>query len=110
MFEPVSRLSAIRYGAFASCSALSSIAIPSSVETLAECCFAECQSLRTVTFESGSNLSTVEPQVFPLCPSISSICIPASLRAVFREYQGILNIIPGEPNGVCATETAAHND
>ena len=47
------------YGAFLNCTALTSIEIPASVETIEATAFKGCSSLATVTFEKGSQLKTI---------------------------------------------------
>lgn len=47
------------YGAFSYCTALTSIEIPASVETIGASAFKGCSSLATVTFENGSQLKTI---------------------------------------------------
>ena len=47
------------YGAFSDCTALTSIEIPASVETIKASAFKGCSSLATVTFENGSQLKTI---------------------------------------------------
>ena len=47
------------YGAFSYCTALTSIEIPASVETIGASAFQNCSSLATVTFEKGSQLKTI---------------------------------------------------
>ena len=47
------------YGAFSDCTALTSIEIPASVETIEAAAFKGCSSLATVTFEKGSQLKTI---------------------------------------------------
>ena len=47
------------YGAFSYCTALTSIEIPASVETIEAAAFLFCSSLATVTFEKGSQLKTI---------------------------------------------------
>ena len=47
------------HGAFSNCTALTSIEIPASVETIEAAAFAFCSSLKTVTFEKGSKLTTI---------------------------------------------------
>jgi hypothetical protein len=54
--------------------------IPSSVETIGEFCFRECQSLSDLTFEAGSAISHIGNLAFTDCWSLPSICIPAGLR------------------------------
>ena len=46
-------------GTFADCTALTSIEIPASVETIEAAAFWGCSSLATVTFEKGSQLKTI---------------------------------------------------
>jgi hypothetical protein len=42
----------------------------------------QCESLSTVTFESGSKLSSIDKSAFQYCRSLSSICIPSSVEKV----------------------------
>ena len=62
-FEKESQLKTIGgdyyYGAFSDCTALTSIEIPASVETIGNTAFSDCSSLATVTFEKGSRLKTI---------------------------------------------------
>jgi hypothetical protein len=75
-FERDSKLSVMDCAAFANCSYLSSICIPSSLETLGQSCFYRCESLSMVTFESGSLRCDMGSSVFLQCSSLSSIRIP----------------------------------
>ena len=62
-FEKESQLKTIGgdyyYGAFSDCTALTSIEIPASVETIEASAFMNCSSLTTITFEKGSQLKTI---------------------------------------------------
>ena len=99
-FEKGSQLKTIRggyygssyYGAFSNCSALTSIEIPASVETIEAATFKGCSSLATVTFEKGSQLKTIGGGyyyydyydyygAFSDCP-LTSIEIPASVETI----------------------------
>ena len=78
------------YGVFSDCTALTSIEIPASVETIEAAAFKDCSSLATVTFENGSQLKTIgggysEPNyygVFSDCTALTSIEIPASVETI----------------------------
>ena len=78
------------YGAFADCTALTSIEIPASVETIEATAFKGCSSLATVTFEKGSQLKTIGGGyyyhyyygVFSDCTALKSIEIPASVETI----------------------------
>ncbi len=77
------------YGAFSNCTALTSIEIPASVETIEAAAFKGCSQLATVTFEKGSQLKTISGSyidnnyhgAFSNC-SITSIEIPASVETI----------------------------
>ena len=78
------------YGAFLDCTALTSIEIPASVETIEATAFKGCYSLATVTFEKGSQLKTIGGGyyyhyyygVFSDCTALKSIEIPASVETI----------------------------
>jgi len=84
------------YGTFSDCSALTSIEIPASVETIEATAFQGCSSLTTVTFEKGSQLKTIEGGyysssyygpfyyygTFSDCSALTSIEIPASVETI----------------------------
>ena len=78
------------YGAFSDCTALTSIEIPASVETIEAAAFKDCSSLATVTFENGSQLKTIGGGnshsyyygAFSYCSSLTSIEIPASVETI----------------------------
>ena len=78
------------YGVFSDCTALTSIEIPASVETIEAAAFFYCSSLATVTFENGSQLKTIGGGnshsyyygAFSYCSSLTSIEIPASVETI----------------------------
>ena len=75
------------YGVFSDCTALTSIEIPASVETIEAAAFKGCSSLATVTFENGSQLKTIEggypsSGTFADCTALTSIEIPASVETI----------------------------
>jgi hypothetical protein len=75
------------------------IRIPSSVETLGEECFARCESLATVTFESDSKLSQIHNKAIDRCSSLAAIWIPRSLETILGEYGRYLRFIVGPEDG-----------
>ena len=78
------------YGAFSDCTALTSIEIPASVETIEATAFKSCSSLTTVTFEKGSQLKTIGGGyssdyyygAFSDCKTLKAIEIPASVETI----------------------------
>jgi hypothetical protein len=76
------------------------ICIPSSVEKIGRDCFVGCQSLSTITFESGSQLSSLSEYAFWSCLSLSSIFCPSSLQTILADYQAVLKLLAaGVPEG-----------
>ena len=88
-FEKESQLKTIGgdyyYGAFSDCTALTSIEIPASVETIGNTAFSDCSSLATVTFEKGSRLKTIGNNAYYRCISLTSIEIPASVETIEKK-------------------------
>ena len=88
-FEKESQLKTIGgdyyYGAFSDCTALTSIEIPASVETIGNTAFKHCSSLATVTFEKGSRLKTIGNNAYYRCTSLTSIEIPASVETIEKK-------------------------
>ena len=89
------------YGAFSYCTALTSIEIPASVETIEAAAFISCSSLATVTFENGSQLKTIgggsySSGAFSDCTALTSIEIPASVEtieaAAFKDCSSLTSI------------------
>ena len=77
------------YGAFANCTALTSIEIPANVEIIEEAAFKNCTALTTVTFENNSSLKcgatydySYYGGAFSDCISLISIEIPASVETI----------------------------
>ncbi len=90
-----------RYGAFAFCTSLREIEIPSSVETIEECAFIGCTNLSSVNFEQDSRLTHLKGGYaykkygskiyyeakstfgcFQDCVSLLSICIPSNVEVI----------------------------
>ena len=83
------------YGAFSYCTALTSIEIPASVETIGASAFKGCSKLATVTFEKESQLKIIGGGygysysgtfyyygAFSDCTALKSIEIPASVETI----------------------------
>lgn len=79
----------INYGAFTDCTALKSIEIPASVETIDVSAFLGCSQLKTVSFESNSKLKEIGGAsmqyphgAFTDCITLSAIEIPTSVTKI----------------------------
>jgi hypothetical protein len=59
----------------------SAIEIGNNIEILGSYCFASCESLSSITFESNSHLTRIESFTFP-CSSLQSIVIPRNVQFI----------------------------
>jgi hypothetical protein len=75
-------LESIGQYAFAGCLALESITLPKTVETLAVGAFVGCTRLKSVVFEDGSVLTEINQNTFNSCSALESIAIPTSVKTV----------------------------
>ena len=66
--------------AFAQCTQLKSVSIPSNVKEVADCAFWGCSSLSTVTLAEG--IEEIGPSAFEGCGSLTSIKLPNTLKAI----------------------------
>ena len=66
--------------AFLNCSSLASITIPASVTTIGYDAFSDCQSLTSITIPYG--VTTIGYSAFAYCSSITSIIVPASVTSI----------------------------
>ena len=73
-------LQTIGQSAFAYCTSLERITIPSTVTDIGNCAFGECKSLREVVLNDG--LEKIGNSAFRLCTSLESITIPSSVNNV----------------------------
>ena len=71
----------ISWGAFEG-SSLTSVTIPTTVETIEYNAFAGCQSLSSVTFLSGSKVLRIDAGAFASCPLLTALTIPASVEDI----------------------------
>jgi hypothetical protein len=81
-FESGCAMSILDEYAFASCSSLQSICIPSSIEAIAPFCFTNCRPLSTVTFDSRCRISALGESAFQRCALLQSICVRSSVRTI----------------------------
>jgi hypothetical protein len=82
MFERGSKLLVIDFMAFVSCSSLTIIFMPSSVEMINDCRLATCTALKTVGILPDSHLVRLGNTVFRGCSVLSSFVIPASVEYI----------------------------
>ena len=80
-FETGSELTLIGERAFSGCTALESIEIPKSVETIENDAFYGCSKLSGLTFEAGSALTTIGESAFNET-ALVSVTIPKSVQTI----------------------------
>jgi hypothetical protein len=78
-FEQRSLIEIISENAFNSCTALTGISIPASIQQIGSQCFFDCESLTSITFESPSNLCILGDLDNLMMPSIE---IPDSVEVI----------------------------
>ena len=90
----------IGYSAFANCTGLTSVMIPSSVMIIGQMAFDGCSSLNSATIPGS--VSSIEAWAFHACTSLSSIAIPNSVTSIgnraFQDCSSLTSIII--PNSV----------
>ena len=91
-----STLTSIGQYAFSGCSNLTKINIPSNVTTLNNYAFYGCTALTTVTFDGKSSLNKLNDWVFSRCTSLTTITLPESVvtlgNNVFADNSKLTNI------------------
>ena len=75
------------YGDFSNCTALTSIEIPASVETIKAAAFMRCSKLATVTFEKGSKLKTIDGYAFSCCWALTTVDMSACTQVTEIGYR-----------------------
>lgn len=101
-FDQNSQLTTIGGSAFASCSALTSVVLPSTLTSISDMLFSTCTALTTVTipnsvkqierlafYQSGikaivipDGVTSIEREAFLNCKALTSITIPASVKTI----------------------------
>lgn len=69
-------------GVFADCSKLLSVTIGTGVANLADCLFANCQSLETVEFKENGKTAQIGKKVFYNCRSLKAISLPSTVNQI----------------------------
>lgn len=75
-----STLESISYGCFQGCISLSSITLPDALVSISSDCFRDCTSLSSVTF--GSGITSIGANCFNRCTSLTEIVIPPSVTSI----------------------------
>lgn len=68
-------------GAFAYCTAISSITLPSNLRVIGRCAFLRCSALGTINLEN-SNVTNIRRNAFENCVSLGKINFPATLSII----------------------------
>ncbi len=93
VFAENSVCQAIGESAFEYCTTLTSIALPDSVQTIAEYAFRGCTGLESVTFGANSLLSSINVKAFYGCTSLESIAIPDDVTEIpFATFEGCTSL------------------
>ena len=74
------KVTSIADRAFYGCDQITSVTVPSSVQTIGDQAFTSCLALRTVTIKEG--VTTLGKSAFRYCYSLTSVSLPSTLRAI----------------------------
>lgn len=80
--KPVTEIANYGFGSYSYAVGLTSVTIPSSIETIGEYAFLNCRSLRTVDFAPDSQLTTIKSHAFYFCFFLYGITLPDSLTSL----------------------------
>ena len=99
----------IKEQVFANCSALTSVSLPASLESIGDAAFRNCSALTTVTLPDG--VTTIGDEAFFNCTSLTGITIPNTVTSIgiaaFR-YSGLTTASIG--NGVTTIGSSAFSN
>ena len=92
-----SSLQSIGDSAFSGCESLSSLTLPSSLQSIGDCAFYDCNSLTSLTLPSS--LQSIGNSAFYGCKSLRPLTLPSSLQSIgywaFRDSLSTLYIPAG---------------
>ena len=77
-----SSLQSIGDSAFEDCNSLTSLTLPSSLQSIGDSAFKYCESLSSLTLPSSSSLQSIGDSAFEDCSSLSSLTLPSSLQSI----------------------------
>ena len=94
------KVTAIADRAFYGCDQITSVTVPSSVQTIGDQAFTSCLALRTVTINEG--VTSLGKSAFRYCYSLTSVSLPSTLHAIddYAFYKCIALSSINVPNGV----------
>lgn len=97
----------ICYQAFSSCSLLSQIAIPDSVEKIDDQAFLACESLQQITIPNS--VTSIGDVAFCCCSSLKQVSIPNSIKVIgYEVFMGCYSLQSIDiPNSVTSIKGAA---
>ena len=79
---------------FCDCSSLTSLTLPSSLQSIGDCAFYGCESLTSLTLPSS--LQSIGDCAFYYCSSLTSLTLPSSLQSIgdfaFRECESLTSL------------------
>ena len=105
-----SGVTSIGNNAFYQCSGLTSIAIPSGVTSIGEGAFSQCSGLTSIAIPSG--VTSIGASTFASCSALTSITIPSGVTSIGEgafKYCTSLNSI-AIPSGVTSIPTEAFSE
>lgn len=92
-FESAVGVKELGSSAFAECTSLTSIALPTSVRTIGCSCFEGCKALQSIVIPEG--VTEIEYETFRNCEALSGVALPSTLKTLGGSWSFMGGVFEG---------------